>query len=121
MIADFIKLQRELIAYYHNPAAWVIIATPIWASSGTFHPIALFDSKEKANAYLKGSALPYPIKDTSAGHWRYFKSVSLLWDYLSPNGLGSMVGPASPIATYTNIPHNPTLPLSTEGTPCASS
>lgn len=111
MIADYLKLRRELVAYYANPAAYVIMATPIWASSGTFHPIALFDTKELALAYLKAAALPYPIKDTATGHWRYFKGVSLLWDYLSPNGLGSMVGAASPIAELVNLPHNPTLPV----------
>lgn len=100
--------------WVRNPRAWLLRANPVWGSFETVNKIALFDTREAAEAYVETSKLPkaeHPdAYKTDDGYWRTFRPDSLLWDYNEQAGGGPMVMPAVPWHRYDDVHRNPAPP-----------
>ena len=114
-VQDVLLFQEQVLRdWIRNPRAWVLLANPVWGSSETVNRIALFDTKEEAEAYLEASKLPesedpeaYLTKD---GYYRTFRPDSFLWDY-NPSAHGRpMVIPMIPWQGYEGVQRNPPRP-----------
>jgi len=107
--------QKELMDWIKTPRAWLLRANPVWGSAETVNRIALFDTREAAEAYITASELPkaeHPdAYKTADGYWRTYRPDSLLWDYNKLfSGDGPMVVPAIPWMRYDGIGVNPAPP-----------
>lgn len=106
--------ENTLKDWIVNPRAWLLQANPVWGSHETVNRIALFDTKEAAEAYLKASELPeaaHPdAHKTADGYSRTFRPDSLLWDYNKSAWDMRMVVPAIPWHRYDGVARNPAPP-----------
>jgi len=124
-IAEMDEWQREYLAlidrWTADPKAWLLEANPVWGSSETVNRIALFDTKEQAEAYLEASKIPEALtheeRTTKDGYSRSFRSDSLLWDYNPTAWDRPMVHPAIAWHKYDGdictppVTQNPLPPL----------
>ena len=114
MISDVFATQETLMDFIRNPRAWVLLANPVWGRTETRNMIALFDSKEAAQAYVDGSKLPEGIPDedrkTPDGIFRSFRPDSLLWDYNPEFSGESDIRPMLPWIGYDGLMSNPAAP-----------
>lgn len=112
--------ENVLTDWMRSPRAWVLVANPVWGSTETENRIALFDTKELAEAYIKASELPKVANPddnkTADGYWRTYRSDSLLFDYNPTAWRGPMVRPAIPWHDYNGdictppVQRNPSPP-----------
>lgn len=113
-VEDLFRFQEELKDWVRNPRAWCIMANPVWGRTETVNRIALFDTKEAAEAYWKASLLPeVPDKSvykTDDGILRSFRPDSLLWDYNDHIYSGPSFMPAIPWREYDGVQRNPAPP-----------
>lgn len=113
-VEELLQFQNvTLKEWATHPRAWFIFANPVWGRYETVNRIALFDTKEAAEAYLRASALP-PSEDpdlykTNDGYQRSFRPDSLLWDYNLNEGRGH-ISPALPWHHFEGVTANPTPP-----------
>jgi hypothetical protein len=109
---DFQK--TVLLDWLRHPRAWLLQANPVWGRFETVNRIALFDTKEQAEAYLEASKLPEtkdPSERTTEDKYvRSFRSDSLLFDYNLEAGGRSMIVPTLPWYDYEGVSQNPVPP-----------
>ena len=115
------QIKQICDGWFANPKAWLLQANPVWGSTETVNRIALFDTKEQAEAYLEASKLPEALthdeRTTKDGYHRSFRSDSLLWDYNPTAYERPMVVPAVPWHKYDGdmfssaVSQNPLPPL----------
>lgn len=114
------QMKQIVDGWVANPKAWVLQANPVWGRSETVNRIALFDTKEQAEAYLEASKLPEgltPAERTTKDEYnRSFRSDSLLWDYNPTAWDMPMIHGAIPWHNYDGdictppVTQNPPLP-----------
>lgn len=63
MSIQTLKTFHQQIAAVEDsgPHAWLIVANPVWGRCESENVIAIFDTKELAEAYVAASRLPEPI------------------------------------------------------------
>lgn len=113
-VEELSRFQKETLAdWCRNPRAWFIMANPVWGRSETVNRIAVFDTKEMAEAYLLASRLPESkdpeIYKTNDGYYRSFRPDSLLWDY-NYYEFRQQVHPVLPWEPLNDLKVNPTPP-----------
>ena len=110
------QFQSVLGDYQNNPRAWIIRANPVWGSAETVNSIAIFDTKEQAEAYWNQSLLPEDEKGnrhqkTPDGIGRSFRPDSLLWDYNPEAWIGvETISPLLPGCDTESVEENPAPP-----------
>jgi len=108
---QFMEVLRDWVM---NPRAWLLQANPVWGSTETVNRIAIFDTKEGAEAYIEASKLQKTddpeTNRTDDGYARTFRPDSLLWDYNPRAYEAPMVIPAVPWIYYGEILENPPPP-----------
>jgi hypothetical protein len=113
-VQELFDFQEHLKTWIENPRAWVLLANPVWGSAETVNRIALFDTREQAEAYGRASELPKPAypddHKTKDGYYRTFRPDSLLWDYNPTAYHGPMIQPATPWLRYDGVVRNPVPP-----------
>jgi hypothetical protein len=114
-VQELFDFQVDVLRdWLRNPRAWLLRANPVWGSHETVNQIALFDTKEQAEAYVKASELPKPLNPddnrTDDGYWRTYRPDSLLFDYNAQAWDGPMVVPAIPWHDYDGVQKNRTPP-----------
>src|SRR3972149_1986325 len=84
-VQELFDFQQYLLSWLKNPSAWLLQANPVWGSTETVNRIAIFDTKEKAEEYVRASELNPEIstedRRTPEGFVRTYRPDSLLWDY----------------------------------------
>lgn len=113
-VQELFDLQERLKTWLEPPRAWVLLANPVWGSTETVNKIALFDTREQAEAYGRASELPKPANPddhkTKDSYYRTFRPDSLLWDYNPTAHDGHMIQPAIPWFRYDGVIQNPVPP-----------
>lgn len=113
-VQELFNFQEVLKDWVRNPRAWLLQANPVWGSTETVNRIALFDTKEQAEAYVKASELPKSedpdANKTDDGYWRTYRPDSLLFDYNPTAWDMSMIVPAIPWRDYAGVERNPLPP-----------
>lgn len=122
-IQDY-KREREALRALHEelkqgpPRAWLLVANCIFARAEDFDPLAIFDTREQAEAYEKAARLFPKTSDgsdgvrTRDGMFRRYRPDSLLWNY-NPDimiGQESMAVPVWAVMGVGNLPENPEPP-----------
>lgn len=119
---------RAILDGYFLAPAIVLVANSVWGRAENVTAIAVFDSRQMAEAYELASRLPAGRNEDD--RWRTYRPDSLLWDYNMGTyfrGLGSnpkgMFHPALPWVDLSSLPRNPPPPASIppESAPAPSS
>ena len=113
-VEELFAFQEEvLIDWIRAPRAWLLQANPVWGSWETVNWIAIFDTKEQAEAYRNASKLPEPLKPednrTEDGYFRTYRPDSLLFDY-NHDETRPMIVAAVPWLRYDEVQRNPAPP-----------
>ena len=114
-VEELFRFQEDVLRdWVARPRAWLIMANPVWGSTETVNRIAIFDTKEAAEAYWKAALLP-EVKDKSVyltddRILRSFRPDSLLWDYNDHTYSSPAVVPAIPWRDYAGVTRNPSPP-----------
>lgn len=97
-----------------GPHAFIIVANPVWGRCESENLIAIFDTKEMADAYMAASRLPEPVV-TEDKIRRIFRPDSLLYDF-NPHRGGfndndnQIVVPLNNATFFWQCTENPTPP-----------
>jgi hypothetical protein len=113
-VERLMELTKVFDECHEKPVAWLIRGRPFDKPPTMLLPIALFDTKEQAEAYISASRLPMP-KKLPDGTPVYFLANSALdnVDYIDPNFVvhgHPAVIPAYPWMDYGSVPCNPEIP-----------
>jgi len=113
-VQELFDFQKNVLSMWATqPKAWILKANPVWGRWETMNQIAIFDTREKAEAYVAASALPgnlEPEKRTTKDRYvRTFRPDSLLWDYNSET-TRPMIYPAFPWYDFSELRQNPEPP-----------
>jgi hypothetical protein len=122
MISDVHQAQQEIQALHEQildvqerferePEAWCVVSNPVWGRSEDMNPVALFDTKELATAYIEASLLPEQVMvpDGQRTITRSYRPDSVLWNYNHTNGTVVVVFPPL-IGVPVSLPENPAPP-----------
>lgn len=114
-VADFLAFQKRIFdEVLAPPECWILLANEFSNKEGN-EVVALFDTKEQAEAYLKASTLPDTVRGIYVDNFkRSHRPDSVLWNF------NPMLGALMPVQQaktrdvfargYGHLPTNPAPP-----------
>ena len=110
-VRAFLAVRQQIRELAKNPPeCWGIAGASCYAiDDAQFVVLALFDTKELAEAYVAASELPELF--VYDGRYRSFRPDSLLWDYRI---VGSGIGPLTTSVADLSLAEIETLPVNPE-------
>ena len=113
-VERLMELSKLFDECHEKPEAWLIRARPLDQQPTVLLPIALFDTKEQAEAYIQSVRLPAPVTRADGVKLFFLRESALgLVDYIDKSGTihgHSAVIPAFPENDYGDVPQNPVPP-----------